>query len=678
MKPTPRELLDAAARTHVPDDLNLYPRFAVQLERKTLVQTLRAKPALLILLILLALTLLTGVAYAVGRLAGFIPGFGFTGDASTVYILQAPAQIQQAGIRLRVENAVSAEDKFWISLTLTGDSSTDASPSMAAMLLLPDGTPIPYQAGGGDDLNTDPRHESYEFPPLPLGTDALTLHYELLAADGTARWSADIPIRLRPIRADEVIPVPATQAAPLQSETHAGLTLVLDNVAAASDKTVLQVSLHFDQPGTTLNTDWNVLLTGEHGTVYPLTEVMSDSMGQSKTYETLPFRGGERLTLSLSAFPDANHLPLSVDFSTEQTSFTFDPGTNPQVGKRWSFDQQMQVGQYQVHLIGVKYVSPTELTFEFAPSDEVTGVMLYSPLANGATNSPPAENANFTASLLFETMPVGPIPVSITRVGYTAHGQWQIQWQAPAAPENVVVGPSQTPAPTPAVFATPTLLSSDPLLLEVQSLGQKFDAPFRQGSGWVHILSETEAHLRPGQNFPPAFMTTEKWLELDANGNVIRSIETDRDQAGNLLQQSVTVGNYSINFTTGESGYNEYSSYPFSTDLLTQDLVQAAQYHAQVIREEVTCDDGTPCLLVTLFDVFEQPSQNPDESQPIIGMGRKTWVNRTTGQQVKAQAFTRFQDGSERVEFTDRTVTVEKMESPPQDVLNILKRVVVP
>ncbi|MBU2496418.1 MAG: hypothetical protein KJ935_07995, partial [Candidatus Omnitrophica bacterium] len=39
-------------------------------EKKSIMQTLRAKPALLFLVILLALTLLTGVAYAIGKSLG--------------------------------------------------------------------------------------------------------------------------------------------------------------------------------------------------------------------------------------------------------------------------------------------------------------------------------------------------------------------------------------------------------------------------------------------------------------------------------------------------------------------------------------------------------------------------------------------------------------------------------
>jgi hypothetical protein len=145
-----------------------------------------------------------------------------------------------------------------------------------------------------------------------------------------------------------------------------------------------------------------------------------------------------------------------------------------------------------------------------------------------------------------------------------------------------------------------------------------------------------------------------------------------------VIQKYVSIGNYFINFTTGESGYNEYSRTLFSTDVLTQDLVQAAQYQSQITREEVTCDDGSPCLLVTLFDAFDQAVQHTDEPQPILGMGRKTWVNLTTGQQVQVQAFSRLQDGSDKVEYTARTLLIEKVKSPPEEILTIINGVVVP
>ena len=642
--------------------------------RRTFMQTLRARPALAILLVLLSLALLTGVAYAIGKLAGFIPGFGFTDDASTVYLLKEPAQAGHDGVTIRVENAVSDGEKFWVSLSLSGENESVRPWHAGAMVVLPDGIQIQSQSGQEDEPNAFPRKASYEFPALPVGIDTLTLRYEFFTRDGTAEWTVDIPLQLRPIRADELVPARETSAASLQSETHGGLTLVLDNVAPASDKTILQVSLRFDQPGTSLNTDWGVTLSDDNGKIYPLTEVLSDSNNQSKTYETLPFHGGENLTLSLTAFPDAENLPLSIDFPP--ATFTFDPGTHPQPGQHWELDEHIQAGGYQIHAIGVKQVSPTELLFEFAPTSGVTGVMLYSPLASGGTGGAPVENANFTAGMRFEEMPEQPIAVSITRVYYTAHGKWQIRWQAPPAPEGVQVGPTNTPPPAAAAFPTPTALapSDNPLLLEVQALAQKFDVSLRQGPGWIHLLAAHENRQKAGQTFPPSVYTTEQWLELNAEGYVIRSLWTDRDQAGNIIQQSVSIGNYFSNFTTGESGYNEYARYLFSTDMLTQDLIQAAEYHSRFTRLEVACDDGSPCLLVTLFDEFAQSG----EAQGITGMGRRTWIRLDTGQQVKVQAFSRLEDGSEQVEHTQVNMIVEKVDKPPQDVLQIISGVIVP
>jgi hypothetical protein len=77
------------------------------------------------------------------------------------------------------------------------------------------------------------------------------------------------------------------------------------------------------------------------------------------------------------------------------------------------------------------------------------------------------------------------------------------------------------------------------------------------------------------------------------------------------------------------------------TDPLTGDLIQAAQRGSWVIRQEVPYDNGSPRVLITLFDAFEQAVQHPDEQQPVLRMGRQTWVNLNTGLQARVQAFFR-------------------------------------
>ena len=114
-----RDVLDAAARSHVPDNLNLYPRIAANLEERhsrartgiTIMQTLRARPALLIVMVLLALGLLTGVAYAVGRSLGYIPGVGLVEQGAPIRVLAEPVSLTRDGITVTVTAAVLTSDK---------------------------------------------------------------------------------------------------------------------------------------------------------------------------------------------------------------------------------------------------------------------------------------------------------------------------------------------------------------------------------------------------------------------------------------------------------------------------------------------------------------------------------------------------------------------------------------
>jgi hypothetical protein len=215
-------------------------------------------------------------------------------------------------------------------------------------------------------------------------------------------------------------------------------------------------------------------------------------------------------------------------------------------------------------------------------------------------------------------------------------------------------------------------------VLEVQSLAQKFDAPLQQGAGWVHVISENVSeNQQAGQVYPPPYYQDEQWSEVDADGWVLRNLTTDHDANGVILQQAATIGNYKINFTTGDT-FTDIQPYQFSLDMLTQSLAQAAQYNTQVLREETICEDGSPCMLITLLDSFAQPIQNPGEAQALGGSGNRTWISLQTGQQVKFEWFYVLADGQERVDSTRRTLLVEKVVSPPQDVLDFFAKVVAP
>jgi hypothetical protein len=80
-----------------------------------------------------------------------------------------------------------------------------------------------------------------------------------------------------------------------------------------------------------------------------------------------------------------------------------------------------------------------------------------------------------------------------------------------------------------------------------------------------------------------------------------------------------------------------------------------------VLREKTTCDDNSPCILLIIVN-----------DGNII---RRVWINRVTGQQVKLQTAQKIPDGTEIILYTQTFLPVEQMDAPPQEVLDLLAKV---
>ena len=83
-------------------------------------QTLRARPALALIVILLALSLLTGVVYAIGKSLGYIPGVGIIDLSAPLRVLAEPVTVTREGITLTVTQAVLSADKTVVFVKVEG------------------------------------------------------------------------------------------------------------------------------------------------------------------------------------------------------------------------------------------------------------------------------------------------------------------------------------------------------------------------------------------------------------------------------------------------------------------------------------------------------------------------------------------------------------------------------
>ena len=542
----------------------------------------------------------------------------------------------------------------------------------------PAGTQQSLPAGLGNSHQADGiTRITYLFEALPTGSRSAVLF--LTTPDGV---TLELPFNLRPLEPSEMVPLPAEGSSPQLSEVSQGVYLQLKNVAVNSSSTILQVSLETDDAHIQTAGPWGLTLKDEAGKVYPLEEITPDNLsssGNTRIYRTLPFKGNEKLVLSLETFPASSGLALLFDLEEKTPGFTLDLGREPVIGQIWQLNEEINSGDLSLKVLSAELKDGPRLAFEIEPGPAVSGVMFSSPdpLVSGSTGGVPVQEGNVQAFLELSDIPENPLRIYLKRIYYSVQGEWQIHWQPPAAPPAPEAAPLPSPFPTAEVQTVQTQIPEDPILAEIRSYSQQFNTPLQQGPAWVFTQTETFTNLQAGQTYPPPYLKSESWIEIDAQGYILRALYRDYNEAGQVIQEALSIGNYSFNLSSGESIISEGSPYRLTLDLLP-DLSAAVKFGSTITREEGTCEDGSPCLIISEWETFAEPFQNPGEPQAFYGSGLRAWINTESGQQVQYQSFWLLEDGSERVHATLQYVLVEKLESPPQEVLDVLEGVVVP
>lgn len=477
MTRTPRDLLDAAARAHVADDLDLFPRISARLERRTVVQTLRARPALAALAGVLAFVLLSGAAYAVGRSLGYIPGVGLVEPGSEFRVLAAPVIVEREGITLTVTQGLASLDRTVLTYrvenipesALARGWAEGETPPPSCMsqdrLRLPDGTTLSLIGGQGSSwqLGFEVRDV---FGPLPGDVSEATLLISCLldTAPGKAPENWEAPLVFVPAPPDltivpvvEITPsaVPTaepggTAAAPAPSPISIERTIALD------DGTILIGSFHsITTPDgwTTSPYVWFVRITDADGNEVPYDHAFdidlpaADLTTAPWAYKVLGKDHAWPLTITLDS--------LNAVLSGPQAEFSFDAGVSPPPGKEWTIDQTLDIRGHPLRVLSAVR-TPTGYSFSFQGDGSITGVGI--DIQGSGPHVPPAGgggggggDGSLGAGVSYAgDVPDGPLTVVVLDVTIAVPGSWSIQWQ----PEDAA--PAQTSSPAPQTQACVT------------------------------------------------------------------------------------------------------------------------------------------------------------------------------------------------------------------------------
>lgn len=478
MKPPYRDQLDAAARIHVPDEIDLFPRISAQIRARTFSGVLRARPLLAVLIVLLGLTLLTGAVYAVGRGLGYIPGIGLVEDGATLRSLAQPVAITREGITLTVTQALASGDKTVVVYRVEGipesalaaEYSEGQTPPPTCQpqdsLRLPDNRTLVAAAsqGGGWGLGYEFR---LTYPPLPSDVTQASLIIPCLlgTTPGAAPEGWQIPLAFVPAPPDlailpvvDISPTPAATAAPNAplTGTPEPAPISIEQVITLADGYILIGSFHsidLDIGLVTSPDAWDVRIRDAQGlaVAFDYTHDIDlpawDEHTTSWAYQIQGKSHAWPLTISLET--------LEATIPDAEAAFTFDTGSNPQPGDQWTLDQELQI---KSHRLTVLTATRTSDGYAFAFSGEpglsgvsldISGPDVHSAPAGGGGGG--AGDGNFQTSVAYSgSVPQGKLTVTVSNLSLSVRGPWSIDWQ----PQDAASLPAPTPPTASAACVT--------------------------------------------------------------------------------------------------------------------------------------------------------------------------------------------------------------------------------
>jgi hypothetical protein len=536
-----KDALENIARGGVPKNTNLWPRIESRLDkRSSLMQTLRARPVMMIAIVLLALALLTGVAYAVGKSLGYLPGFGLVEQGTQIRVLKEPVSITRDGVTVTVKNAIITSDKTDIGYFVSGVPRSAEPEGEAATggcikppyLRLPDGTKMEVVGN---------------MPPIPADVNEAVFVMPCIGntLPGTVPENWELPLQFIPAP-PELMVIPVTEILPLP-ETNSTVAmenpLVITKVLDIGNSFVLMGEFRYGALGTVSHD--NVFADGSWWWVKNVN--VMDASGQEipnainndiewptpqPNAETWVYQIDKNFVPPLMISYEVAHvIPVG---SEEQAEFEFDAGTNPQDGDMWVMNKDLTMGGYNIRLVSIT-LNRDGYDFNFkadpgtsanAISMEIVGHPPYCGGGGGGEEFP----EEFTRAVCYG----GAVPVPNGKLKAILRFQalrrenktFQLVWSPPEP------------------YATPTPQAGICLTLEKWNQLAGRNDPLPSGLGGKILTTVNEGGPWPGIYVSNLDGTDSRKIDL----GTWPSLSTD----GTRLAYSIGDGIHVFNFSTGE------------------------------------------------------------------------------------------------------------------------------
>jgi hypothetical protein len=461
----------------IPENTNLWPQIEARLDtRKTLMNTYRARPALAIMLAILALLIVSGIAYAIGRSLGYIPGYGIVDPNVSMLRLVEPVSQTRDGITITIEEMFLASDRLYMTITTENIPNNLILPMTDTTTVicmgdwvyeLPDRTRLSFVPGSGsgnmepipasDQTRMSYRSSGYSGFSTPLDLEDvtdITLRMPCVTSDvpaGSLPENWEFHLHFVPAPADMIekmaTPVIEFQPSPVPLPTGTA------EVNPISITNVLDIGDAYILKGECAPPPGSVIKDGREGIVYL---GLFDGNGDPLFWD-MPLDADLRTPTvdTPHAFvwaiqvPKGFAPPLTVTCNVQHwaslsASLEFDVGENAQPGDVLPVHQMLEADGHVFTLEEIQVAEPQMpslmgryiFIIRHAESDIfVTPAIEGYPSLNegfgggggGETDEPEQFGVNY--SVEFESMPRGRITILFTVDIHNGEEAWAVDWQ---------------------------------------------------------------------------------------------------------------------------------------------------------------------------------------------------------------------------------------------------------
>jgi hypothetical protein len=478
-----KDVLESITQRNVPEDVNIWPEIAAKLERKNFMQIVRTHPAFALLLVLLALALLSSVAYAIGTVTGYIPGVGIVDQSVSLRTLREAVVLERDGITVGVYQVVANAEYTFVSFALdgipipkVGYPMCGASPSLQLL----DGSTLEILSGGaggwGGEAGELFRFETaVYYPPIPANVDRVTFTLDCVLPQGTGPENWQLPLVLIPAPEGfatpavevgatfvavgpifDVLPTPTleTELTPFQYDPSFpntptpvpnGSGLYLERVIELSNSYILVGNFTDagDLPGNVLST----------GSAYDYVPRIEDAEGNPVEFKIrddikpVVDWGSAHYWAYEIAKPVRGPVTITLDEITILTSstvrFDFDTGPNPQPGQKWQLDLPIHLGRYDYVLDSVQMIedgyvfrfhSGVDVSKGTSFNLDIVGSSQERGPASAEEDRRPKTRVKYSETITYLVPPpTGPLTVELTLYeSVTLQGPWKLTWMPPS------------------------------------------------------------------------------------------------------------------------------------------------------------------------------------------------------------------------------------------------------